>query len=128
MKSIKRYFFVMMAIATVFGFVACSDDDDPTAIAMFKGISWESCEVSFFSDGTFSVVDTDIGMAMSGMYTDNPTENNGTVKVTASWVNDIWEGLLYTVGKTYTFTIDRNGNAIMSANDSVYNNSFERVF
>lgn len=28
MKSIKKYLFIMMALAAVFGFVACSDEDD----------------------------------------------------------------------------------------------------
>ena len=127
MKSIKRYFFVMMAIAAVFGFVACSDDDDPTAIAMFKGIEWEDLAVSFFSDGTFSVVDTDIGMITSGMYTDDPTENSGAVEVTVSWVNNEYEDF-YTVGKTYIFMIGSNGNATVQTDILFESFSFKRVF
>ena len=57
MKSIKKYLFIMAALAAVFGFVACSDeDDDPSTVATYKNTysPYYTYLVTFLDDNTWS--------------------------------------------------------------------------
>ena len=66
MKSIKKLLFVMAALAAVFGFVACSndDDDDPETVAVYTGKDVDdwSYVITFYDDGTFKNVVTIEGL------------------------------------------------------------------
>ena len=65
MKSIRKILLVMAALAAVFGFVACSDDDDgPSAVAVYENKeTWTEGDVDcydtrtafFYDDKTFIV-------------------------------------------------------------------------
>lgn len=63
MKSIKKLLFVMAALAAVFGFVACSDDDDdgPATVAVYElsvtGTGYSET-LTLFDNGTFENVRT----------------------------------------------------------------------
>lgn len=142
MKSIRKYLFVMMAVAAVFAFVACGDDedDDPTVIAMFGSTEYSKadCVVSFLSDGTFSVSDSDpamvmlgAGTIMTGTYSGNPTQNDQTVKLTATAVNAVYDEY-FTAGKDYNFKIDKDGDAVVRGNayysTYYYTFYFDRMF
>ena len=59
MKSIKKLLFVMAALAAVFGFVACSDDDDdPSTVAVYTGKDGDNLSyvITFYDNGTFKNV------------------------------------------------------------------------
>lgn len=61
MKSIKKFLFVMAALAAVFGFVACSDDDDdgPATVAVYElSVTGYSETLTLFDNGTFENVRT----------------------------------------------------------------------
>ena len=86
MKSIKKYLFMLMALAAVFGFVACSNDDDddgPSTVAVYKatttGVDWSvTYTAKFFEGGTFAVDSSSQGnsiTAMTGTYTGDPSKD-----------------------------------------------------
>ena len=52
MKSIKKYLFIMMALAAVFGFVACSDDDDDRESVVYEDASGYNA-FTFYDDLSF---------------------------------------------------------------------------
>ena len=87
MKSIKKYLFIMAALAAVFGFVACGDDD-PSTVATYKAdATVATYTVTFYDDDTFSVVGNslqtgDMELA-KGTYTGAPAKD-GTIKLTFS--------------------------------------------
>ena len=64
MKSIKKLIFVLAALTAVFGFVACSDDDDePSTVAVYEesytesGVAYTET-ITFLDNGTFKNVGT----------------------------------------------------------------------
>ena len=86
MKSIKKLLFVMAALAAVFGFVACSDDDDdgPSKVAVFEDsytVEGAKCTetITFYDDGTFKNVITiegvGSGTAATGTYKGDVTKD-----------------------------------------------------
>ena len=78
MKSIKKFLFVMAALAAVWSFVSCSsDDDDPKTIAVYENI-WDSDEsITFYDDGTFETIDKILGTMATGTYKGDVTKNTG---------------------------------------------------
>ena len=106
MKSIRKILFVMAALAAVFGFVACSDDDDdgPLVVAMYEyKDTWtaedgtteysDTYTAFFYNDGSFivtSVGNDDEGswnyIEQTGVYTGDPSKD-GTIKITVEKKN-----------------------------------------
>ena len=90
MKSIKRYFFVMMAVAAVFGFVACSDDDDgASAVAVYKDDTVNT--VTFYDNDTFEVIMEVPSLSYTeteaeGTYTGDPSKD-GEITMTYTFIN-----------------------------------------
>lgn len=104
MKSIRKILFVMAALAAVFGFVACSNDDDdgPSAVAVYECKDmWKEGDVecyniytvTFYDDNTYTV--TSVGKddedswnytVQKGVYTGDPSKD-GTIKMTAKKVD-----------------------------------------
>ena len=98
MKSIKKLLFVMAALAAVFGFVACSNDDDdgPETVAVYKaddsGSGYTDIYIlTFYDDYSFSVYnewdygsgDKWSGIGCTGTYTGDVTKDtSATNKVT----------------------------------------------
>ena len=86
MKSIKKLLFVMAALAAVFGFVACSndDDDDPETVAVYTGKDGDNLSyvITFYDDGTFKNVLTIKGVASGNVATG--TYNGDVTKDTSA--------------------------------------------
>ena len=104
MKGIKKYLFMLMALAAVFGFVACSDNDDddyvPLPVAVYKAVE------SFFEDETFIHTLTFLNngsftiseyceeegpytyLTYMGTYTGKPAEDGEIVMTITHWLND----------------------------------------
>ncbi|MDE7140063.1 MAG: hypothetical protein K2O09_04835 [Treponemataceae bacterium] len=84
MKSIKKYLFIMAALAAVFGFVACNDeDDDPSTVATYKDATGIET-VTFLDDNTWSVSGEVLGNKMTvaeGTYTGDPAKD-GDITIT----------------------------------------------
>ena len=126
MKSIKRYFFVMMAIAAVFGFVACSDDDGASAVAVYKNDTVNT--VTFYDNDTFEVIMEVPSLSYTeteaeGTYTGDPSKD-GKITMKCTFINgyednkgwyemmgialnkdvtvEITNGLCYVLGDKYT--------------------------
>ncbi len=82
MKSIKKYLFIMMALAAVFGFVACSDDDDDRDSVVYEDASGYNA-FTFYDDDTFvlrnNLADREL---YSGTYSESATSYNITLTVT----------------------------------------------
>ena len=96
----------MAALAAVFGFVACSDDDDePSAVAVYEcKDTWKEGDVecyntftaTFYDDTTYIV--TSVGrddegpwnyIEQTGFYTGDPSKD-GEIKITATKIAD-WD-------------------------------------
>ena len=105
MKSIRKILFVMATLAAVFGFVACSnDDDEPSTVAVYEyKETWpaedgttecsDTYTVTFYDDNTYTV--TSVGKddedswnhtMQKGVYTGDPSKD-GTIKMTAKKVD-----------------------------------------
>ena len=56
MKSIKKFLFVMVALATALAFVSCNDDDDePSTVAVYKADDdGEVSTVTFLDNNTWT--------------------------------------------------------------------------
>lgn len=120
MKSIKKYLFIMAALAAVFGFVACGDDDDESstaaesAVAVYKNNSYGDVTymVTFLDNGTWSQVYEYSGKKETmaeGTYTGDPTKD-GTIKLTflgGEHLNAVYKG------KTIDHTIE-NGRVTIT--------------
>ena len=102
MKSIKKLLFVMAALAAVFGFVACSndDDDDPKTVAVYTADDSGSgytdiCTLTFYDDNSFSMYNAFdygpgakwSGIIFTGTYTGKPAED-GDITITVKKVFD----------------------------------------
>ena len=95
MKSIKKLLFVMAALAAVFGFVACSNDDDggPSRVAVYtadesEGDYTDIYTLTFYDDDTFSMYhemeyrgEEWSATIFEGTYRGNP-EGNGDIYIT----------------------------------------------
>lgn len=86
MKSIKKYLFIMAALAAVFGFVACGDDD-PSTVAEYKadyyGVTYM---VTFLDDDTWSQTVEYRGEKVTmaeGTYQGDPS-TDGKIYITAT--------------------------------------------
>ena len=126
MKSIKKLIFVMAALAAVFGFVACSDDDDdgPSKVAVFESTP-DTYTVTFYSNDTYEVVG-DFGpgvgkkTAEKGTYTGKP-EGESKVTLTPKKVIkiDISTGATSLVDATsepYDVDVDSDGKCFITIN------------
>lgn len=86
MKGIKKYLFIMAALAAVFGFVACSDeDDDPSTVATYKSAS-SGYTATFYDDNTWSTVGKVANQEMTvaaGTYTGDPAKD-GEISITTT--------------------------------------------
>lgn len=91
MKSIKKFLFVMVALAAVWSFISCSSDDDgPKTVAVYEygfssGAASYTEKITFFDDGTFENVATsaygsfsDSYPVATGTYTGDVTKDTGT--------------------------------------------------
>ena len=94
MKSIKRYFFVMMAIAAVFGFVACSDDDDDDGASVMAVYKDDTVYTATFygngNNGNFDVimkVDSYTEKEAEGIYTGDPSKD-GEITMTYTFIDN----------------------------------------
>ena len=96
MKGIKKYLFIMVALAAIFGFVACSDDDDdPSIVAVYTADKsnrdgTDIYTLIFNNNGTFSMhrawnfgTSTNNELTIyEGIYDGNPTQNDTiTIKI-----------------------------------------------
>ena len=122
MKSIKKLLFVMAALAAVFGFVACSNDDDgPSTVAVYEmkytGYYDDTTQtLTFYDDDTFSWVvkvtdykgKSQSAPFMKGTYTGDPSKD-GKITITATKMYDEEEGKLASLPEAekdyYTRTI-----------------------
>lgn len=85
MKSIKKYLFIMAALAAVFGFVACSDeDDDPSTVAVYETEDGSET-ITFFDDDTWTVTRKVYGKETTiaaGTYAGGNPSKNGSFLIT----------------------------------------------
>ncbi len=86
MKGIKKYLFIMAALAAVFGFVACSDeDDDPSVVAVYKATDdGATLTITFLDDDTWSLVGETEGQKATGAegtYTGDPSKDTSTSNI-----------------------------------------------
>lgn len=78
----------MAALAAVFGFVACSDeDDDPSTVAEYKATySSYTLLVTFLDNGTWSQTSEYLGKNKTtmaeGTYRGDPSADNGEIYIT----------------------------------------------
>ncbi len=104
MKGIKKYLFIMAALAAVFGFVACSDeDDDPSVVAEYERKETSvTYMVTFFDDSTWSQAYEYYGKKVTmaeGTYTGDPSKD-GKIYITATkYLTD--DGKLTEIPKEY---------------------------
>lgn len=83
MKGVKKYLFLMAVVAALFGFVACSSDDDGASEVAVYASDEET--LTFYDDGTFKVVEDGKKTVATGTYTGDVTKNTGDGnKVTAT--------------------------------------------
>ncbi|MBD5443062.1 MAG: copper resistance protein NlpE [Treponema sp.] len=79
MKSIKKFFFVMVALATALAFVSCSNDDDPSTVAVYKGLDdGVMTTITFYDDDTWKLVVEYEGViehSGNGTYKGDPTKD-----------------------------------------------------
>lgn len=81
MKSIKKYHFIMAALAAVFGFVACSEkDDDPSTVAVYEAEDGSET-ITFFDDDTWVVTRKKTTVA-AGTYAGGDPSKNGSFLIT----------------------------------------------
>ena len=102
MKSIKKLIFVMAALAAVFGFVACSNDDDdgPETVAVYKADysdkdSTDITILTFYAGGSFSVYeewddgeDRWSGIGCTGTYTGDVTKNTSATNIVTCTIKE----------------------------------------
>lgn len=82
MKSIRKYLFVMMAIAAVFGFVACSDDEDDRESVVYVDKNGYNA-FTFYDDDSFVLRNEYADMELySGTYSESATSYKITLTVT----------------------------------------------
>ena len=134
MKSIKKLIFVMAALAAVFGFVACSDDDDdgPSKVAVFESTP-SMYTVTFYDNSSYEVVG-DFGpgvgkkTAEKGTYTGKP-KGEGEVTLTPKKVIKIdtstgATSLVDATSEPYDLNVDSDGKCSITINGVMY--SFSR--
>ena len=69
MKSIKKYLFVMAALAVVLGFASCKQDSGPSIVAEFEcKTKYDTSIVTFYDDGTFSAAVTESSYGVKGEF------------------------------------------------------------
>ncbi|MDE6246095.1 MAG: hypothetical protein K2M50_10635 [Treponemataceae bacterium] len=77
MKSIKKFLFVMVALATALAFVSCNnDDDEPSVVAVYKAEE-DGYTATFFDDNTWTLkLDLNDTTVASGTYTGDPSKDS----------------------------------------------------
>ena len=86
MKSIKKFLFVMVALATALAFVSCNDDDDePSVVAVYKADDdGEVSTVTFLDNNTWTWKIELAGQstdAYAGTFSGDPSKDN-TITIT----------------------------------------------
>ncbi|MDE5614538.1 MAG: hypothetical protein K2I74_07845 [Treponemataceae bacterium] len=111
MKSIKKYLFIMAALAAVFGFVACSDDEDetPYPVAVYETVSYSGYNISnphytvtFFSDNTWVQTTKDQQIRATGIYMGFPAASEGDIYLTPTRYSE--NGILIDIPAVYMET------------------------
>ncbi|MBD5411993.1 MAG: hypothetical protein HDR51_04505 [Treponema sp.] len=85
MKSIKKFLFVMVALAAALAFVSCSNDDDGV-VAVYKfSEGGLSLKITCFDNGKWEMIEDAPGAEpeMWGIYEGDPS-NDGEVKITVT--------------------------------------------
>lgn len=111
MKGIKKYLFIMAALAAVFGFVACDNDEEEdnivavyTATVMEDGIAVTET-MTFYGDNTFLVTDSAMSITVTevvGTYKGDPSKD-GRIIMTIEKMND--DGVLVDVMVPISMTV-----------------------
>lgn len=82
MKSIRKYLFVMMAVAAVFGFVACGDDEDDRESVVYVDKNGYNA-FTFYDDDSFVLRNEYADMELySGTYSEGTSYNSIVLNVT----------------------------------------------
>ncbi|MBD5410185.1 MAG: hypothetical protein HDR53_03770 [Treponema sp.] len=113
MKSIKKFLFVMVALATALAFVSCNnDDDDDGVVAVYKfSEGGLSLKITCFDNGQWEMIEDASGAEpeMWGTYEGDPS-NDGEIKITVTGSaggSDDEKGSPYTVNiKSGSFEFD----------------------
>lgn len=98
MKGIKKYFFIMAALAVVFGFVACgNDEEEDNIVAVYNTATMTEdgiamlVTMTFYGNNTFLVTYTTMSITMTGMvgtYTGDPSKDGRIIMTIEKMVND----------------------------------------
>lgn len=87
MKSIKKFLFVMVALAAALAFVSCNDDDDDDGVVAVYKFSDDglSLKITCFDNGKWEMIEDASGAEpeMWGIYEGDPS-NDGEVKITVT--------------------------------------------
>ncbi len=122
MKSIKKFLFIMAALAAISAFVSCSngDDDGPSKIASYTGEY--GGKATFYDNGTFYVEgNSSAKWSAQGTYSGNLNMNGSIVlnctKYTENGIDTNAGGMTITVDVSY------NGKELMLYPDDYYDDA-----
>lgn len=97
MKGVKKYLFIMAALAAVFGFVACDNDEEEdnivavyTATVTEDGIA-ETETMTFYGDNTFLATSSAMSITvtvMVGTYKGDPSKDGRIIMTIEKIIND----------------------------------------
>ncbi|MDE7140246.1 MAG: hypothetical protein K2O09_05770 [Treponemataceae bacterium] len=111
MTGIKKYLFIMAALAAVFGFVACgNDEEEDNIVAVYTATMTEDGiavteTMTFYGDNTFLVTDSAMSITVTevvGTYTGDPSKD-GRIIMTIEKIND--DGILVDVMVPISMTV-----------------------
>lgn len=97
MKGIKKYLFIMAALAAVFGFVACdNDEEEDNIVAVYTATMTEDgiamlVTMTFYGDNTFLATYTVMSITVTGMvgtYTGIPSKDGRIIMTIEKMIND----------------------------------------
>lgn len=96
MKGIKKYLFIMAALAAVFGFVACDDEEEDNIVAVYTATMTEDgiamlVTMTFYGDNTFLATYTVMSITVTGMvgtYTGIPSKDGRIIMTIEKMIND----------------------------------------
>lgn len=97
MKGVKKYLFIMAALAAVFGFVACdNDEEEDNIVAVYTATMTEDgiamlVTMTFYGDNTFLATYTVMSITVTGMvgtYTGIPSKDGRIIMTIEKMIND----------------------------------------
>lgn len=97
MTGIKKYLFIMAALAAVFGFVACdNDEEEDNIVAVYTATMTEDgiamlVTMTFYGDNTFLATYTVMSITVTGMvgtYTGIPSKDGRIIMTIEKMIND----------------------------------------